>query len=186
MLDEIFEEVETAMSKAIEALQRDLAGIRTGRATITLLDGIRIEYYGQITPLNQVATISVPEARLLMIKPWEKGVISDIEKAIRADAALGLNPANDGTVIHLPIPELTEERRRELTKVAHHRAEEGRVVVRHARRDGIDLLQGAQKEGEIPADDSRHGQEKIQKMTDEFVAKVDQILATKEKEIMEV
>lgn len=186
MLDEIFEEVQTAMSKAIEALQRDLAGIRTGRATITLLDGIRIDYYGQITPLNQVATISVPEARLLMIKPWEKGVIPDIEKAIRADAALGLNPANDGTVIRLPIPELTEERRRELAKVAHQRAEEGRVVVRHARRDGIDLLQEAQKEGEIPADDSRHGQEKIQKMTDEFVVKVDQILATKEKEIMEV
>ena len=114
MLDEIFEEVQTAMSKAIEALQRDLAGIRTGRATITLLDGIRIEYYGQVTPLNQVATISVPEARLLMIKPWEKGVIPDIEKAIRADAALGLNPANDGTVIRLPIPELTEEQVTEL------------------------------------------------------------------------
>ncbi len=186
MLDEIFGEVEAAMSKAIEALLRDLAGIRTGRATTTLLDGIRIEYYGQITPLNQVATISVPEPRLLMIKPWEKGVIPDIEKAIRADAALGLNPANDGTVIRLPIPELTEERRRELTKVAHNRAEEGRVAVRHARRDGIDLLQEAQKEGEIPADDSRHGQDRIQKMTDEFIEKVDQILATKEKEIMEV
>ena len=186
MLDEIFEDVQDQMTKAIEALQRDLAGIRTGRATTTLLDGIRIEYYGQVTPLNQVATLSVPEPRLLMIKPWEKGVIPDIEKAIRADAALGLNPANDGIVIRVPIPELTEERRRELTKVAHHRAEDGRVAVRHARREGIDLLQEAQKDGEIPEDDSRHGQEQIQKMTDDFVGKVDQILAAKEKEIMAV
>ena len=186
MIDEIFEEVQAQMTKAIEALQRHFAGIRTGRATTTLLDGIRIDYYGQMTPLDQVATLSVPEPRLLMIKPWEKSVIADIEKAIRAEAALGLNPANDGTVIRLPIPELTEERRRELTKVAHSRAEEGRVAVRHARREGIDLLQDGQKEGEIPADDSRHGQEKIQKLTDEFVAKVETILATKEKEIMEV
>ena len=186
MLDEIFEDVQAQMIKAIEALRRDLASIRTGRATTTLLDGIRIDYYGQMTPLDQVASLSVPEPRLLMIKPWEKGVIADIEKAIRAEASLGLNPANDGTVIRLPIPELTEERRRELTKVAHNRAEEGRVAVRHARREGIDLLQEAQKDGEIPTDDSRHGQERIQKMTDEFVTKVESILEAKEKEIMEV
>jgi ribosome recycling factor len=186
MIEEIFEDVQAQMSNAIQALQRDLAGIRTGRATTTLLDGIRIDYYGQMTPLDQVASLSVPEPRLLMIKPWEKGVIADIEKAIRAEAALGLNPANDGTVIRLPIPELTEERRRELTKVAHNRAEDGRVAVRHARRDGIDLLQEAQKDGEIPADDSRHGQDRIQKLTDEFIAKVDKVLEAKEKDIMEV
>ena len=133
MLDEIFQDVREQMEKAVEALRRDLATIRTGRASTVMLDGIRIDYYGSSTPLNQVSTLSVPEPRLIMIKPWEQNVIPDIEKAIRSDAALGLNPSNDGTVIRIPIPELTEERRRDITKVARQRTEEGRVAVRHAR-----------------------------------------------------
>jgi len=186
MIEEIFQDVREQMENAVNALRRHLATIRTGRASTSMLDGIRIEYYGNATPLNQLATISVPEPRLLMIKPWEQNLIQGIEKAIRSDASLGLNPSNDGTVIRLPIPELTEERRREITKVASQRAEEGRVAVRHARREGIDLLQQAQKEGEISEDDAHHGQEIIQKMTDEFVEQVDQVLAKKEQEIMEV
>ena len=186
MMDEISQDVREQMEKALEALRRDLAAIRTGRASLSILEGIRIEYYGNLTPLNQVATLSVPEPRLLAIKPWEQNLIPDIERAIRAEAALGLNPSNDGTIIRLPIPELTEERRRDITKIARQRAEEGRVAVRHARREGIDLLQQAQKEGEASEDDVRHGQDVIQKMTDEFIEQVDQVLLNKEHEIMEV
>ena len=186
MLEEIFEDVREQMGRAIDALRRHLGAIRTGRASTTMLDGIRIEYYGTATPLNQLATISVPEPRLIVIKPWEQNLIPEIEKAIRSNASLGLNPSNDGTIIRIPIPELTEERRRVITNVARQRAEEGRVAVRHARRDGIDLLQEAQKEGEASQDDVRHGQDVIQKMTDEFIEKVEQVLENKEQEIMEV
>ena len=186
MIEEIFQDVREQMGKAIDALRRHLATIRTGRASTTMLDGIRIEYYGNATPLNQLATISAPEPRLLMIKPWEQNLIQEIEKAVRSNASLGLNPSNDGTVIRIPIPELTEERRRDITKIARQRAEEGRVAVRHARREGIDLLQQAQKEGEASEDDVRHGQDVIQKMTDEFIEQVDQVLVNKEHEIMEV
>ncbi len=186
MLEEVLETVKEAMDKAIESLRRDLASIRTGRASVAMLDNVRVDYYGQQTPLNQVATISVPEPRLLAIKPWEAALIPVIEKAILADKSLGLNPANDGTIIRLPIPELTEERRVEITKVARHRAEEGRVAVRHARRDGIDLLQEAQKDGDISEDESRSAQKKVQDLTAEYVASIDEIIENKEKEIMEV
>lgn len=186
MIDEIVSETEAQMKSAIEAMQRDLAGIRTGRATTSLLDGIRIDYYGTATPLNQLATVSAPEARLLMVKPYEAPLIPDIEKAIRADQTLGLNPSNDGSVIRLPIPELTGERRTELTKVARGRAEDGRVAVRHARRDGLDLIDSAQKEGEVSEDDSRTGHDKIQELTDGFVKRIDEIMKNKEAEIMEV
>ena len=186
MLEEVIETVKEAMDKAIESLRRDLAAIRTGRASVAMLDNVRVDYYGQQTPLNQVATISVPEPRLLTIKPWEATLIPVIEKAILADKALGLNPANDGAIIRLPIPELTEERRVEITKVARHRAEEGRVAVRHARRDGIDLLQEAQKDGDISEDESRNAQKRVQDLTAEYVASIDEIIENKEKEIMEV
>ncbi len=186
MLEEVLETVKEAMDKAIESLRRDLAAIRTGRASAAMLDNVRVDYYGQQTPLNQVATISVPEPRLLAIKPWEATLIPVIEKAILADKSLGINPANDGAIIRLPIPELTEERRVEITKVARHRAEEGRVAVRHARRDGIDLLQEAQKDGDISADESRSAQKKVQELTAEYVAAIDEITEHKEKEIMEV
>ncbi len=186
MLEEVLETVKEAMDKAIESLRRDLAAIRTGRASVAMLDNVRVDYYGQQTPLIQVATISVPEPRLLAIKPWEATLIPVIEKAILADKSLGLNPANDGAIIRLPIPELTEERRLEITKVARHRAEEGRVAVRHARRDGIDLLQEAQKDGDISEDESRSVQKKVQELTAEYVASIDEIIENKEKEIMEV
>ena len=186
MIDEILSETKHQMDSALEALHRDLAGIRTGRATVSLLDGIRVPYYGTPTPLNQLSSVNAPEPRLLTIKPYEKNLIGEIEKAIRADNTLGLNPSNDGEIIRLPIPELTEERRIEMTKVARHRAEEGRVAVRHARREGLDLLDAAQKDGEISEDDGRHGHDQVQKMTDEYVQKVDEIIKSKEAEIMEV
>ena len=145
MLDEIYAEVEKMMNNAMEALIRDLSGVRTGRASTSLVDGIRIDYYGSSTPLNQLASISAPEPRLLMIKPYEQTLIGDIEKAILSDKSLGLNPSNDGQVIRLPIPELTEERRIEMTKIARHRAEEARVAIRQARREGLDLVDDAKK-----------------------------------------
>ena len=186
MLEEIIEEVKDSMEKAIESLRKDLASIRTGRASTAMLDNVRVEYYGNLTPLNQMASISVPEPRLLTVKPWEANQITEIEKAIVADKSLGLNPSNDGALIRLPIPELTEERRIEITKVARARSEDGRVAIRHARRDGIDLLQQAQKDGDISEDESRIAQDSVQKVTDEFVNRVDEIVKNKEEEIMEV
>lgn len=186
MLDEIVSEAKANMDAALHAMQRDLSGIRTGRATTSLLDGIRIDYYGTSTPLNQLATVSAPEARLLLVKPYENNVIPEIEKAIRADPSLGLNPSNDGQVIRLPIPELTGERRIELTKVARNRSEDGRVAVRHARREALDMIDEAKKEGEISEDDARTGHERIQELTDEHVKRVDEIIKNKEAEIMEV
>lgn len=186
MLDEIIEEVKEGMEKAIEALRRDLASIRTGRASTAMLDNVKVEYYGNMTPLNQMSTISVPEPRLLTIKPWEANLIPTIEKALLADTSLGLNPSNDGAVIRLPIPELTEERRMEITKVARNRAEVARVAVRHARRDGIDLLQDSQKDGDISEDESRSAQDRVQKLTDEYVGRIDEIAIKKAEEIMEV
>ena len=150
MIDEILQEVKAAMEKALDALRRDLAGIRTGRASTAMLDHVRIDYYGNQTPLNQAATLSVPEPRLIVIKPWEQNIIPVIEKAILADSSLGLNPSNDGTIIRLPIPELTEERRIEITKIARHRGEDGKVAIRHAHRDGLDLPAKPRRMGRVP------------------------------------
>ncbi len=186
MLEEIYEEVRRQMSNSIDALKRELAGIRTGRASASLLDGIRIDYYGTPTPLNQLAVISIPEPRLVLVRPYEPNLIPDIEKAILADKNLGLNPSNDGVLIRLPIPELTGERRIELTKVARNRAEEGRVAVRHGRRDGLDLVDAAKKDGDIGEDQARSAQDHIQKLTDDFIKQVDEIIESKAKEIMEV
>ena len=186
MLEEVLAEVNSAMESAIEALRRDLSTIRTGRASTAMVENLRIDYYGNQSPLSQVATLSVPEPRLIVIKPWEANLIPDIEDAIRAEKNLGLNPSNDGSVVRLPIPELTEERRRDITKIAKNRGEDARVAVRHARKDGNDMLQDAQKEGEISEDESRSGQDSIQKLTDEFTETIDQITKNKEAEIMEV
>ena len=186
MLEEVLDEVNQMMDKAVESLGRDLAGIRTGRANASLLDGIRVEYYGTATPLNQVATVSVPEPRLIVIKPFEQNLLGDIEKAILAEKSLGLNPSNDGQIIRLPIPELTGERRQELTKVARSRGEEGRVAVRHARREGLDMVDAMQKDGEISEDDSRTAHDRVQKLTDGFVKKVDEMTEAKEAEILEI
>jgi len=186
MLEEIFAEIRQQMASTIDALQRDLRGFRTGRASTTILDGIRIDYYGTATPLNQVATLGVPEPRLVTIKPYEQQLIPIIEKAIIAEKNLGLNPSNDGQLIRLPIPELTEERRHEYTKMARQRGEEARVAVRQGRRDGLDMIEEMQKDGDISEDDARRGTEQVQKLTDEYVKKVDEVVEKKEQEIMEI
>ncbi|MEE3235446.1 MAG: ribosome recycling factor [Candidatus Latescibacterota bacterium] len=186
MLEEVLAEVKAAMESAIEALRRDLSTIRTGRASTSMVENLRVDYYGNQSPLSQVATLSVPEPRLIVIKPWEANLIPEIENSIRAEKNLGLNPSNDGSIVRVPIPELTEDRRRDITKVAKNRAEDARVAVRHARKDGNDMLQDAQKEGELSEDDSRNGQDRIQKLTDEFAETIDEITKKKEAEIMEV
>ena len=186
MLEEVLADVKDSMQSAIEALRRDLGAIRTGRASTSMLENLRVDYYGNQSPINQVATLTVPEPRLIVIKPWESAMIPEIEDAIRSEKNLGLNPANDGSIIRVPIPELTEERRRDITKIAKNRGEEARVAVRHARRDGNDMLQEAQKDGDLSEDESRTGQEQIQKITDEYTTSIDDITKLKEEEIMEV
>ncbi|MDE3001075.1 MAG: ribosome recycling factor [Gemmatimonadota bacterium] len=185
MVDEILSETRQSMARAVEAFQHEMSTVRTGRANTALLDNIRAEYYGAQVPLNQVATIGVPEPRLIVIQPWDKSAIPAIEKAIQT-SNLGLTPSSDGTVIRLPIPQLTEERRSELVRVVRQMAEDSKVSVRNARRDANEMLKDGQKEGEIPEDDSRKGQDQVQKLTDDFVAEIDQLLARKEEEIMEV
>jgi ribosome recycling factor len=185
VLDEVLSETEDGMKKAIEVYQRDLARIRTGRANLSLLDGVKVDYYGSPTALNQVASLNVAEARLITVKPWEKGMIPAIEKAIRA-SDLGINPVADSDLIRLPIPPLTQERRKEMVKQIKKITEDARVAIRSARRDGNELLKDAEKQKEISEDDSKVGQKKIQELTDRYIAQADEIGAKKEKEIMEV
>ncbi len=185
MLEDVYQEVEHKMERSIDALRRDLARIRTGRASLTLLDGIKIDYYGTATPLNQVATLSVPESRLITIQPWDKAHLAAIEKAIQS-SALGLTPANDGTVIRLSIPALTAERRKELVKQVKKMGEDSKIALRNVRRDGNETLKSFEKDKLVSEDDMRRGQEQVQKITNRFVANVDEILQTKEHEVMEV
>lgn len=185
MIKKVRSETKQRMDKAIEAMQHEMSTIRTGRANPALLDSLRVDYYGSLMPLNQVANIAVPEPRLMTIQPWEKRMVPVIEKAILA-SNIGITPSNDGTVIRLPIPSLTEERRRDLVRVVHKMAEEVRVSVRNARRDANDQLRKLEKNGEIPKDDAHRSQEEIQKMTDEYIAQIDDLLTRKEEEIMEV
>ncbi|MBI2952574.1 ribosome recycling factor [bacterium] len=185
MINDITHEARSHMQKAVESVQHEMALIRTGRATTNLLDVVRVEYYGAHVPVNQVATIGVPEPRLLTIQPWDKSAISAIEKAILA-SGLGLTPSNDGTIIRLPIPQLTEERRKDLVRVVHKLAEEGRVSIRNARREANEMLKEGEKEGEIPEDDCKKAQKHVQDLTDEHIKKIDEILKRKETEIMEV
>jgi ribosome recycling factor len=173
------------MEAAIEHFKKEMAGMRTGRASVALIDGIRVDYYGTPTPLKQVANLTVPEPRLITVQPWEPSLIKEIEKAITA-AGLGLNPANDGKLIRIPIPPLTEERRKELSKVCKKHAEEAKVALRNIRRDGNEEQKKLQKDGKLSEDELRRTEADTQKLTDQYVQKVDQILAAKEKEIMEV
>lgn len=173
------------MNKAIQSYSRELASIRAGRANASLLDRITVDYYGAPTPINQIAGISVPEARLLVIQPYDKTVLGDIEKAI-LKSDIGLNPSNDGSVIRLSIPMLTEERRKELVKTVKKESEEAKVAIRNIRRDGNDDLKKLEKSGEITEDALRGHGEDIQKLTDEFISKVDALTKEKEKEILEV
>lgn len=184
MVDEIFEDLKERMQKTLTALDRDLKRVRTGRASAALLDGIRVDYYGAPTPLNQVASISVPEARLLLIQPWDTQVVGSIEKAI-LKSDLGLTPMNDGKLIRISIPPLSEERRKELVKVVKKMAEDSKVAVRNIRRDANEMLKDLKKEKEISEDEQFRAQDEVQKVTDEFIKKVDGIVEVKEKEILE-
>jgi ribosome recycling factor len=185
MIDDVFNDAKDRMTKAVEALRRELATIRTGRAHPGLVEHLRVDYYGVPTPLNQLATISVPEPRLLTIQPWDRQAMGAIEKAI-LKSDLSLTPTNDGAIIRLSIPQLTEERRRELAKVVHKKVEEGRVEIRNIRRDGHDELRRLQREKLISEDDQFRGQEKLQKLTDEFVQQVERLGEEKEAELLAV
>jgi ribosome recycling factor len=185
MVEEIFEDLKDRMGKAIESLKREYSRLRTGRASISLLDGIRVSYYDTPTPLNQMASLAVPEPRLIVIQPWDKTAIEDIEKAI-LKSELGLTPINDGKVIRISIPPLTEERRKELVKVARKMSEENKVAIRNIRRDANEMLKDLKKEKEITEDDLYRSQEEVQKATDQFISQVDELCAAKEKEILEI
>ena len=185
MVDEIFEDLKERMGKSIETLKREYSRLRTGRASISLLDGIRVSYYDSPTPLNQMASLAVPEPRLIVIQPWDKTAIEDIEKAI-LKSELGLTPINDGKVIRISIPPLTEERRKELVKVARKMSEENKVAIRNIRRDANEMLKDLKKEKEITEDDLYRSQEEVQKATDQFISQVDELCTAKEKEILEI
>jgi ribosome recycling factor len=178
-------ELKRRMDGAIAAFKHDIASLRTGRASANVLDPVTVEAYGSRMPLNQVANVTVPEPRMLSVSVWDKSMVGAVERAIR-EANLGLNPIVDGQNLRIPLPELNEERRKSLVKVAHDYAEKSKVAVRHVRRDGMDGLKKAEKDGEISQDDSRAQSERVQKMTDEVISEIDRLLAEKEKEIMQV
>ncbi len=183
MKDTVLEETKRKMEKVLEAMARDLSRVRTGRASVALLDGIKVDCYGTSMPLSQVASLSAPESRLLTVQPWDPTVLGDIEKAI-LKSDLGLNPANDGKVIRLPIPALTTERRKELGKVVKKMGEEAKVALRNIRREANEQFKDLKKDKLLPEDDAHRGQEEVQKVTDDFIKKVDTQAAEKEKEIM--
>ncbi|MFZ6026930.1 MAG: ribosome recycling factor [Chloroflexota bacterium] len=185
MLKDLYKEAESRMKSAIQALEDELAGIRTGRASPALVERLSVEYYGSPTPLLQLATVSVPEPRMLAIRPFDSTTIKAIERAILA-SDLGLTPNNDGKIIRLNLPPLTEERRRELVKVVHHRAEDSRVAIRNVRRDVVKDMREFEEEKLISEDELKKGEEEIQKITDRFVEEVGQVATRKEKEILEV
>lgn len=183
--DAVVKEARNGMEKALEALQRNFGRVRTGRASLSLVDGIRVEYYGTPTPLNQVGSLSIPEPRLIAIQPWDKSLIPAIERAI-LQSQMDLNPTNDGSMVRIPIPKLTEERRKELVKVVKGMTEEAKVAVRNVRRDCNAQLDLLQKEESLPEDGIRRTKDDVQKITDQYVQKADELLKRKEAEILEV
>jgi len=185
MINDVIKDVQHRMHGAIEALHREFKSLRTGRANAAMLDTVTVDYYGTPTPIAQVASIKVPEASLIVAEPWDKSMVGAIEKAIR-NADLGLNPANDGKIVRIPVPQLTEERRKELVKKAHHVAEEARTAIRQVRRDGNDKLKKMLKDHEISEDDEKRGLDEIQKMTDKHIDEIGTILKHKEQDIMAV
>jgi ribosome recycling factor len=185
MIKETLADAEERMGKAIDALRRDLATVRTGRANPALVDGLKVDYYGTPTPLKQLASVAVPEARLLTIQPWDKGSLGAIEKAIQK-SDLGLNPTNDGTIIRLAIPQLTEDRRKELVKVVHKKVEDGRVAIRNIRRDAHTLLRELLHDKEISEDQEHNAQEDLQKLTDRLIEEADGVGRAKEEELLEI
>jgi ribosome recycling factor len=185
MVSDVLKDLQGSLDKGIEVFKRELLKVRTGRANLGILDGIKIDYYGSPAPLNQIASLNVPDARLITIKPWEKAFIPEIEKAIRA-AQLGLNPNSDGEIVRVPMPALTEERRRDLVKVIKKMAEEAKVTLRAQRRDANEMLKEFLKDKQITEDEEKLGLKKVQEATDAAVSKVDEILLKKEAEVLEV
>lgn len=184
-MDAILKDTEERMGKSLASLEEELAGLRTGRASAAMFDKIKVEYYGNPSPLNQVASISIPESRLVVIQPWDKGLLGEIEKAIQS-SELSLNPNNDGKVIRINIPPLTEERRKEIVKLAKNTAEQARVAIRNIRRDANDELKKSEKNGDISEDDLKRGEERVQKLTDQFIEKINETVTAKENEILEI
>ena len=185
MSDARLNEFSRRMDGALEALRKEFSGLRTGRASVNLLEPVHVSAYGNDMPLNQVGTVNVPEPRMITVQVWDRGLVGAVEKAIR-DAGLGLNPMADGSTVRVPIPELSRERRQELSKIAHKYAEHARVAVRNVRRDGMDFLKKQEKDGKITQDEHHGLNDQVQKLTDEHVTKVDETLAAKEKEILQV
>ncbi len=184
-MEQVLKELKDRIERTLGDLTHDLAKIRTGRASLSILDGIQVDYYGTPTPLAGVGTLNVPDGRLITIKPWDRSILPAIEKAIH-EAGIGINPSNDGELVRLPIPQLTEERRREIAKQVRGKGEEHRVAVRNLRREANEKLKSMEKEKQISADDLKRGQERVQKETDAGVARIEQSVARKEKEVMEI
>ena len=185
MAEDVLGDLRGRINKTLDDLRRELAKVRTGRANPALLDGVRVDYYGQMSPLNQVANVTVTDPRLIVIKPWEKSMIPVIEKAINA-AGLGVNAQSDAEVVRVPIPPLTEERRKEFVKVVKHKGEEHKIAIRNERRDAKELIEEAVKEGDLTEDDGKKAMEKVQTEVDNGVKKVDEVIASKEKDLMQV
>lgn len=186
IVDDVCSELESQGEGALDAFRHSLGRIRTGRANVSVLDSIRVDYYGSKSPLNQVAALSVPDARMITIKPFDKSLLSEIEKVLRATSDLGLSPQNDGEKIMLPIPPLTEERRKDFTKTAKAKGEDAKISIRNARRDSNDLLNTSKKDGELPEDDAKKALERVQDITNKYVKLVDELYAKKELEILEI
>jgi ribosome recycling factor len=185
LADDVIKDLHDRIARTVEDLKRELSNVRTGRANLHLLDGVRVDYYGTATPLNQVSTLSVPEARLIVVKPWEKSMIPPIEKAIR-DANLGLNPQSDKDLVRVPIPPLTEERRKEIVKQVKAKGEDHKIAVRNERRDAKELIEAGEKDGDISGDDAKKALEKMQKETDDGIKRIEEVVVAKEKDVMQV
>ncbi len=183
-VDEILMKTEEAMEKSLDFTAKQLEKVRTGRASASLVDSVKVDYYGSLSPLSQIASISVPDARMIVIQPWDRSTLSVIEKAIQS-ADLGFNPQNDGNVIRIPVPPLTEERRKEFVKVSKKIAEEGKIAVRNIRRENMDDLKKGEKDKNFSEDDRLYGEEEVQKFTDDYIKKIDELQSKKEKELME-
>ncbi len=184
MLDDILKKTRENMKKSLEYTKQQITKVRTGRASTSMLDSVKVDYYGAPTPLSQVANLSAPDPRSIVVQPYDRSILADIEKAIQT-ADLGFNPMNDGTIIRIPVPPLTEDRRKEFVKLCKKYAEEGKIAVRNIRRDMIEAVRKAEKAKELTEDDKKYGEDEIQKITDEFIKQIDEIVATKEKELME-
>ena len=185
MVNDVVKDLEGGFAKAIESFKKELSKVRTGRANVSLLDGIKVDYYGTLTPLNQVANLNVPDPRMITIKPWEKSLIPAIEKAIKQRTELGLNPVADGELVRLPIPPLTQERRKELVKLIKSMTEDAKVALRNLRRDANEMLKSLLSDGDITEDDNKKGLKSVQDVTDKNIAQIDDISGKKEKEILE-